>query len=77
MFVFADETSYHDIILQKDDNPEFNELIIEKISDENDVLEKIKRLGIEEEIIVFLKGKGYRGDVTTVAAKIVTEYNLL
>lgn len=76
MFVFADKNSYINIIAQKENNPEFNEVVIEKISDIHDLLEKIKKLGIEENIIVFLNDKGYRGDVTTVAAKIVTEYKL-
>ena len=77
MFIFADEAAYQDIISQIESNPEFSEHIIKKISDAKDVLEKMKEINIEDEVIVFLNGKGYKGDVTTVAAKIVTEFNLL
>jgi len=77
MFIFADEAAYTDILLQKEYNSEFAEHIIEKIRDEKDVLEQMKELAPEEEVIVFLKSKGYKGDNLTVAAKIATEYGLL
>lgn len=77
MFIFADAAAYGDILLQRDENPEFSELVLKKITDEKDALDQMKALDPEEPIIVFLNAKGYKGSNITVAAKIATEYGLL
>jgi len=77
MFVFADEAAYADILIQQENNPEFEDLCIKKVSDPKALLEELKALPIDAEVIVFLKNEGYRGDNATVAVKIAKDYALL
>ena len=77
MFIFADQTAYADILLQKESDPTLQDLAVEKIEGVKDVLEKLTALPPEADVIVFLEGQGYKGSNATVAAKIATENNLL
>ena len=77
MFVFADARAHEDIMLQKENNPEFDELIIRKVDDAADVLEALRPLDPTEDVAVFLGPRAYRGAVVTVAAKIATEAGLI
>ena len=77
MFILADEAAYHDILLQRDNDPTLEGLAVEKITGIEDLIEKMTALPHDAEVIVFLEGKGYRGDTATVAAKIATERGLL
>ena len=77
MFVFADGQAYEDIMLQKESNPEFDELVIRKVDDAADVLEALKPLDPAEDVAVFLGPRAYRGAVVTVAVKIATEAGLI
>jgi hypothetical protein len=77
MFVFADKAAYTDILLQKENNPEFEALCLKKVTDPRLLLDELKTLPLDMEVIVFFDAKGYRGDNATVAVKIATEFQLL
>lgn len=77
MFIFADEAAYEDILLQRDNDPTLKGLSVEKITDVKELIEKMTALPHDAEVIVFLEGRGYKGDNATVAAKIATERGLL
>ena len=77
MFIFADQDAYEDILLQRENDPTLEGLVIEKIVDANALFEKLTSLPPDTEVIVFWEGKGYKGDTVTVAAKIATELGLL
>ena len=77
MFIFADQHAYEDILLQQTGDPALEELSIEKIEDYEGLFERLTALPQDAEVIVFLEGKGYKGDNVTVAAKIATELGLL
>ena len=49
MFVFADAQAHEDIMLQKENNPEFDELVIRKVDDAADVLEALRPLDPTED----------------------------
>ena len=77
MFIFADQHAYEDILLQQADDPSLEGLVIEKIEDAEGLFERLTALPPDAEVIVFWEGKGYKGDIVTVAAKIATELGLL
>ncbi len=77
MFIFADQAAYEDILLQRDSDPTLQGLAVEKVTDIQELIEKMTALPHDAEVIVFFEGKGYRGDNATVAAKIATERGLL
>jgi len=73
VFVFADTRAYEDIMLQKEHNPEFDALVIRRITDFDDLVEHLRTLDPEEEIAVFLNALAYRGSILTVVPKIAAD----
>jgi len=66
--VLADPIAYADIRSHGGDMME--EVTLIPVTDVNDTLAKLATLGREDEVIVFLTGKGYKGENQVVTAKI-------
>lgn len=77
MFIFADQHAYEDILLQQNNDPTLDGLVIEKVEVIESLFERLTSLPPDADVIVFWEGKGYKGDNVTVAAKIATELGLL
>lgn len=70
--VLADPIAYNDIRANGGDMVE--EVTLIPVADVNDTLAKLAALSAEDEVIVFLAGKGYKGDNMIVTAKIKEDH---